>query len=231
MKNVFVVCLLLLLGETLIAQSPLKFGTQREPEVPGYAGLASGVKLYKVNGRYKLNYAQLPYARVCVIDGKDTVRLTCDAIGTYFWETNKISDTLEFQLTAAGFPTYTKKYPARSENRNWVNLTVVIDSTRVLNEVIISDDKVEVTIQNDTITYPVENTFKTLEGDFVGDFLRGLPGFAMENGFLTLNGHLIHRVHLNIESANKKSIRISNIMRAVEMAKEVRKQEKLKRKK
>ena len=234
MKNILVVCLLLLFGEALMAQENVLFSLAPQHEVSGYAGtIVAYTKLFSLpNGRYGSDKAALPYARVCLIDGKDTIRLTCDAIGVYFWETKKIPDTLEFHIAAAGFESIQKKYPARREGKNWVNLMISYDSNKVLNEVIISSDKVEVSIQGDTTTYPVENAFKTFEGDWAGDLLRGLPGFSMENGYLTHNGQLIHRVKVNgFEGRELTDIIISNIKRGIKVRKEVQQQQQSEEKK
>ena len=85
------------------------------------------------------------------------------------------------------------------KDANWKNIKFVCKKhDPPLNKVNISANKVEVTtIQGDIITYPVKNAFKTIEGDFVGNLLRKLPGFAMENGFLTLNGQPIHYIELD----------------------------------
>ena len=235
MKNILVVCLLLLFGEALMAQKPMgTYGMSSEPNVPGYFGRALVDKggYRNSEGKWIRDIEGAPYAHVYCIIGKDTVRLTCDALGTYFWETNKLPVMIDIRVKAEGFEERVLPFEAKRERKNCIMLYVGCEENRVLNEVIISSDKVEVSIQGDTTTYPVENAFKTFEGDWAGDLLRGLPGFSMENGYLTHNGQIIHRVKVNgFEGRELTDIIISNIKRGIKVRKEVQQQQQSEEKK
>ena len=225
MKNVFIICMLLFLGKTLMAQM---MGTGFEPDIPGYAGkvLVATRAYIGPNGKYTWDVAGVPYAQICLVDGKDTVRLTCDALGNYFWKTDKIPELLEYHITTAGFEKCIYPYEPKHEGKNWIS--PYVDPKKKLVEVIISTDKVEAILQGDTITFPVENAFKTFEGDFAGDLLRGLPDFAMQNGFLTLKGQPVDCVHLKGYSYRAfNQLAIDDIKRRVEIEKVARKKEKL----
>ena len=62
MKNILVVCLLLLFGEALMAQENVLFSLAPQHEVSGYAGtIVAYTKLFSLpNGRYGSNKAALP---------------------------------------------------------------------------------------------------------------------------------------------------------------------------
>jgi hypothetical protein len=129
-------------------------------------------------------------------------------------------------LKVEGFEERVLPFEAKRERKNCVTLYVGCEENRVLNEVTISSDKVEVSIQGETTTYPVENAFKTFEGDWAGDLLRGLPGFAMKNGCLTQNGQLIHRVKVNgFKYRELMDIIISGIERTIKKKKEAQQQQ------
>ena len=235
MKKLIIICLVLLFGEALMAQKPMRaYGMVSKPNVPGYFGRVLVVtREYRDSeGEWTIDAEGSPYAHVYCIIGKDTVRLTCDALGTYFWETNKLPDMIDIRVKAEGFEELMLPFEAKRERKNCIMLYVGCEGNRVLNEVIISSDKVEVSIQGDTTTYPVENAFKTFEGDWAGDLLRGLPGFSMENGCLTHNGQLIHRVKVNGFQFNElMDIIISDIERTVKKKKEVQQQQQSEEKK
>ena len=249
MKNIFIMCLLVLVGEALMAQNSVAnqktknsskggtfvagnalISTKIKPDVPGYGGNVYVRTKFYINPDNKpiAEFAGVPYAQIClIIDGKDTVRLTCDALGNYFWKTDKTPKTLEYHIITAGFEKCIIPHVDQLKDANWKNIRFVCKKhDPPLNKVNISANKVEVTtIQGDIITYPVKNAFKTIEGDFVGNLLRKLPGFAMENGFLTLNGQPIHYIELDDYKQYDEFAKLTeaNIKRRVEQEKEAQK--------
>ena len=151
-------------------------------EIPGFVGYVVGVG----------NYGGLPYARVCLIDGKDTVKLACDGIGSFCWKTDHLPDTVLVRVSATGFKTLEKKCAPRDGRYLRPQLKQEVER---LNEVTVLPDRVRVTLGGDTLEFQ-SGGLKTFEGDFMGNFLRSLPGFSIDNGSLTVNGQLIHRVNL-----------------------------------
>ena len=152
----------------------------RNYEIPGITGYVVGVG----------NYGGLPYARVCLIDGKDTVKLACDGIGSFCWKTDHLPDTVLVRVSATGFKTLEQKCVPGRYLRPQLKQEV-----ERLNEVTVLPDRVRVTLGGDTLEFQ-SGGLKTFEGDFMGNFLRSLPGFSIDNGSLTVNGQLIHRVNL-----------------------------------
>lgn len=169
--------------------------------VVGRKDLKSEVKQRGYVG-YVMDYLRrgvLPYACVCLIDGKDTVRLTCDALGRFFWKTSKIPSVLTMQVMAEGYDSGSRSFSIMEE-RECIFVIGLAPKTikNGLNHVIILDDKIQVKLGSETLEYPI-GPFETLKGDFVGNLLRRLPGFDVGNGLLTVNGKPIHYIFVDKE--------------------------------
>ena len=152
----------------------------------------------------------VPYAHVFFMHGKDTIPLVCDAVGTFSWGVARVPDTLQVRVTAVGYKTLDVSYsPKNQGNRLYIRMQ---QEAIALNEVIITAKKVYMVVKGDTLEYKAD-AFKTLEGDFVGTLLRGLPGVVMENGCLTVNGEPIHYVHVDTENFSVRRDIIDNFGR------------------
>jgi hypothetical protein len=154
-----------------------------------------------------LNRGGIPYARVCVIAGRDTIRLTSDAFGCCFWKTSKLISKCKFIVMAEGYETHVSEYYDETGRPRNIFLTTALwpKHFRGLTRAMIFDDKIQI-IQGDTLTYPLqEGAVKPFEKDFAGNLLRSLPGVSMENGLLTINGKPIHCVGMERENFSEYS--------------------------
>ena len=149
----------------------------------------------------------VPYAHVFFIHGKDTIPLVCDAIGVFSWHTAHVPDTLQVRVTAIGYKTLEAHYYPKTQGNR---LLIRIQQEAVaLNEVIVTAKKVYMVVKGDTLEYKAE-TFMALEGDFIGNLLKKLPGVSFENG-LTINGEPIARIYVNGEDFGGTGNVLSNI--------------------
>ena len=191
--------------------------------IPGIAGKVCGYRT-----------AVLPYARVWIIAGSDTIKLTCDALGLFVWKTPRVPGEYKIRAMAEGFETFELSNKAFV----WLGLPgdwFTIFPPRVakeLNKVTIFADKVQFIVRGDTTEYKVD-AFKTFEGDWAGDLLRKFPGVSTANGVLTMNGEPIHMVDVDNWKKFNFGMRFvwDNLRKERKLQKELQKSEKKKRKK
>ena len=248
MKYLFCICFVLLLGTSqmtrgqqyeayqdyvsMVWRNGIEYVSNKTPV--GFHTLPLRRPDYKtpgfISGRVMGNEGEgVPYARISFIIGKDTTTLTCDAIGTYIWETNRARRGMKVRVVAEGFEIFEKPYL-------WIDINLVSlirlqrkKSIKKWNKVIVSRDGVQIKIGDKILDYGGP-AFSNFEGDWVGNLLRKLPGLfvSTENNRLTVNGEPIYGIDIvhwqNFEHGAKF------ILDNIERKKELRKNEKKKRK-
>jgi len=153
-------------------------------------------KTFGIQGRVvdSTGRAGVPYAHVRFIQGKDTAVLACDAMGRFSWMVERVAEVVEVRVTAIGFKPFMGRYSPK-QHGTFIRIRMKQDVV-ALNEVIITRKKIYMIVKGDTLEYKAE-TFKTLEGDFIGRLLQKLPGVSLDHGSLTVNGQPISRVYVN----------------------------------
>ena len=181
----------------------------------------------------------MPYARVYFIDGTDTVKLTCDALGNFYWYAPRKPHKFKIRAMATGFKTYEREYnDYKLDYANYIGMSLKPDvkderELEELNKVILFPDKVQLVLRGDTVEHKMEVLKMIKEGDFVGSLLRKLPGVSTANDVLTVNGVSIHSVEFNNPKYvykgktiyYSKQILLDDVKRVNKLQKEQRKDE------
>jgi|GEM_PF-2944561 len=137
--------------------------------------------------------ARIPFAHVFFIVGKDTTRLAAGLHGQFAYE-GLVADTMRVRVTAVGYEPFEGTYYPKTHGLH-IRLRLRRAAV-VLNEIIITGNRVAMVVKGDTLQYNAE-AFTALEGDFMEVLLKKMPGVTYENGSLRVNGEPISRVYVN----------------------------------
>ena len=121
-------------------------------------------------------------------------------MGAFAWKTACVPDTLQIRVTAVGYKSFNGTYsPKNQGNKLWIRIQ---QEATALNEVIVTAKKVYMVVKGDTLVYKAES-FKILEGDFIGNLLQKLPEVSLDHGLLTVNGGCLYRLLCDVDLFSK----------------------------
>lgn len=163
----------------------------RISEVKGTGGLGEGYEI-SFYIRDSATKTPLPGALVTIAINKDTLRAVTGSAGhAKFKNTFASADSASISISFLGYKTNKAKY--KFSLNSYYCEAFLVEDPQELSSIIITEKAVTMIVRGDTTVYTT-GALNAMEGEYLKDILRRLPGIAFRDGSIYANGKIVSKV-------------------------------------
>ena len=159
-------------------------------EVQGTGGWGEG---YEISFYIRDSVTKAPPgALVTIAMNKDTLRAVTGSAGhTKFKNTFASADSASISISFLGYKTDKAKY--KFAFNSYYCEAFLVEDPQELSSIIITEKAVTMIVRGDTTVYTT-GALNAMEGEYLKDILRRLPGVAFRDGSIYANGKIVSKV-------------------------------------